>query len=100
MPTKQNVILVDLAPAPGVRGAAKVSVDQLQEKSAEAIDKAMGTIRAMADKVRESIQKIELAKRPSTMTVEFGISLTAEGSAVVVKMAGEAHVNVTLTWNS
>src|SRR5512137_150208 len=99
MSDKQDVILVDFAPAPGVRGVAKISMEQLQQKSAQAIDKAMGIMRAMADKGMEAVQKIELARRPSTMALEFGLKLTAEGGALLAKAGVEAHVTVTLTWN-
>ena len=98
MPDEQDVILVDLAPIMGVRGVAKVSVDQLQEKSAEAIDKAMGTIRAMAVKVMDSVKQLKVSERPTTVEVSFGIKLTAEGDALVARVGGEAYVNVTLTW--
>jgi hypothetical protein len=100
MPDKQEVILVDFGPASGVRGVAKVPVDQLQEKSAEAIDKAMVTIRGMADKVTESIKKIKVSKRPTTVEVAFGLKLTAEGGALVAKVGGETFITVTLTWES
>jgi hypothetical protein len=98
MSDKQDIILVDFSPASGVRGVAKVPVDQLQEKSAEAIDKAMGTIRGMADKVMESIKKIKVSERPTKVEVAFGLKLTAEGDALVAKVGAETAVTVTLTW--
>ena len=61
MSDKKDIILVDFSPASGVRGVAKVPVDQLQEKSAEAIDKAMGTMRAMAAKVMDSVKQIKVS---------------------------------------
>jgi hypothetical protein len=98
MSNGQDIILVDFGPASGVRGVAMVSVDQLQEKSAEAIDKAMGTIRGMAAKVMASVNQIKVAERPTSVEVTFGIKLTAAGDALVAKVGAEASVTVTLTW--
>ncbi len=98
MSDKQEIILVEFGPASGVRGVAKVPVDQLQEKSAEAIDRAMGTIRAMAAKVMDSVKQIKVSERPTKVEVQFGIKLTAEGDALVAKVGAEAAVCVTLAW--
>ena len=98
MSGEQEMILVDFGSASGVRGVAKLSVDQLREKSAEAIENAMGTVRGMAAKMMESVEKIKLSERPTKVEVAFGIKLTAEGTALVAKVGGEAAVTVTLTW--
>jgi len=98
MSDEQDVILVDLGPEPGVRGVATVSVEKMREKSAEAIEKAMGTIRGMAARVMDSIKKIKVSERPTKVEVEFGIKMTAEGNALVAKVGAETAVNVTLTW--
>lgn len=102
MPTTQiedddEVILVDLQPAAGVR---QVSLDakDLAEKSREAMDKAMKTVRGMAKKTMKTIKEIPISERPSSISVSFGLKLYAEGSAVVSKAGMEATLNVTMTW--
>jgi hypothetical protein len=95
---EQDVILVDLAPTPGVRGVAVFSVSDLREKSAKAIENAMGTIRGMAAKVLDSIKKIKVSERPTKVEVSFGIKMTAEGEAMIAKVGAETAMTVTLTW--
>jgi hypothetical protein len=96
--TANDIILVDLGPASGVRGVASFSPESMAEKSAEAIDKAMGTIRAMAAKINATMQKITISERPDKVSVEFGIKMTADADALVAKMGTEAAITVTLSW--
>ncbi len=98
MPDEQDIILVDLGPTAGVRGVARISTADLAEKSAELVDKAMGTIRGMSKKVVETVQSIKISERPSTVEVEFGIKLDAEAGALLAKASAETSINVTLTW--
>jgi hypothetical protein len=98
MSEEQDVILVDLAPTPGVQGVAAFSVGDLREKSAQAIENAMGAIHGMATKVMASIKKIKVSERPTKVEVAFGIKMTAEGDALVAKVGAETAITVTLTW--
>ncbi|MGE7386752.1 CU044_2847 family protein [Streptomyces sp. NPDC004126] len=41
-----------------------------------------------------------LAHRPDEITLEFGVSLSAEADIVVASTATQANFAVTLTWNS
>jgi hypothetical protein len=96
--TNNDIILVDLGPASGVRGVASFSPESMVEKSAEAIDAAMSTVRAMAAKVTTTMQNIEISERPNKVAVEFGIKMTAEGNAMVAKAGVEGAIKVTLSW--
>lgn len=102
MPTMQvqddeDVILVEFAPEPGVRSASLRPVD-IAEKSNEAIDHALQTMRSMAKKSMKAIREIPVTERPSTISISFGLKLSAEGGAVVAKAGVEAAINVTMTW--
>ena len=72
------------------------SPEVLAEKSSEALDSAMRTIRGMAERVTTSIQ--ELAARPSEVEVEFGLKLGTEGNAFLAKAGAEAQLTVKLKW--
>jgi hypothetical protein len=93
-----EIILVDLQPVPGIR---TVSADpkNIAEKSKEAIDHAMKSMRGMAKRTVKSIKEIPVSERPHTVSVSFGLKLTAEGGALVAKAGVEAAINVTMTWN-
>ncbi|MFJ8045894.1 CU044_2847 family protein [Kitasatospora sp. NPDC096147] len=41
-----------------------------------------------------------LVHRPDEITLEFGVSLSAEAGVVIASTATEANFSVTLTWNS
>jgi hypothetical protein len=93
----EGVILVDLAPASGVRSVS-LSPKDVIEKSQEAMEHAMKTVRRMAKKTMKTIQAIPVSERPTTFEVQFGIKLNAEGNALVTKAGGEATMNITMTW--
>jgi hypothetical protein len=92
-----EIILVEMTPMPGVR---TVSVDpkDIAEKSKEAIDHAMKSMRGMAKKTVKAIKEIPVTERPHTVSVAFGLKLTAEGNTLVAKAGVEAAINVTMTW--
>ena len=92
------VVLVDFD-ADGTEAVAKgvLSVPgDLMEKSQQAIDRAMGTIRGMAARVMDSLK--EVSDPPNKVEVSFGIKLDAEAGAMVARAGTEASINVTLTW--
>lgn len=91
-------ILVDFAPAPGVRGVARISPEELVEKSKVAVDVAMSTMQSMANKAVTAIKKIKVSERPDKVELEFGIKLDAEAGALVAKAGAEAAIKVTMTW--
>ena len=94
----EEVILVELTPVAGVRSVSVSTTDML-EKSKEAIDHAMKSMQGMAKKTVRAIKKIPISERPHTVEVSFGLKLTAEGNAVVVKGGMEAAINIKMTWN-
>ena len=65
------------------------------------IGTATHSLEAALDSVAPAAQSI-LAKlrqaRSNEITVEFGLLLTAEAGAAIVKTAGECHLKVTLRW--
>ena len=91
-----TVILVELAPRPGVQQVARLQPAELARRSAEALDKAWDTIRAMSDRAGALIE--DLAGDPDEVQLEYGIKLDVEGNAVIAKAGAEAAISVSLTW--
>jgi len=98
---------------PGLAAAPKILIDfpsdgglievtskpeALAERSASAIDAAMDTIHDFADRVQYTING--LLVRPKEVDVEFGIKLDAEVGALIAKTRMEAHIVVTLRWDT
>jgi hypothetical protein len=73
------------------------SREGLEEKSQQAIDKAMTVIQNTAQKVNSAIKAID--GRPDHVEVEFGIKFDAEVGVILAKASMEASLNVTLTWD-
>jgi len=72
--------------------------------SAEAADKAakdaynqvLGTIRACANGVIETLQGLDAA--PNSASIDFAIKIDAEAGAMVAKSVGDAQFKVSLSW--
>ena len=96
-PTSEpTVILVELAPRPGVQQVALPQPAELAQRSAEALDKAWATIRAMAERTGTLID--DLAGNPDEVQLEYGIKLDVEGNAMIAKAGAEAAISVSVTW--
>jgi hypothetical protein len=99
-----TTILVEFEPIrqTGVREAAirgpREIQEKLAEKSARALDSAMGTIQSMAHRVTETVREIKVTERPDKVSVEFGLKLDAEAGAYIAKASTEAGFKVTLSW--
>ena len=89
-------ILFEFSILPGGEEVSRPSVDDLSQRSAEALNQAMGTIKTMARRTLETIDT--LANKPTEVEVEFGIKLTVEAGAVISKAGGEGNITVKLKW--
>ena len=90
------VILVELAPRPGVQQVALPQPAELAQRSAQALDKAWDTIRAMAERTSTLID--DLAGNPDEVQLEYGLKLDVEGNAMIAKAGAEAAISVSVTW--
>ena len=89
-------VLVELTPAPG---ACDVGIiEDIEEKSAEALNCAMNTIHYMATYIVATMNSVSESSRPSKVEATFGLKLTSEGNALITKTGLEANINVNLIW--
>ena len=94
-------ILIEVTPQPGMREVSlrKLGSEQLQEmaeKSTQAVNGAMNAIHNMAQRVIATMDT--LSNKPSQVEVEFGIKLDLESGALIAKAGGEANLKVKMTW--
>lgn len=92
---EEHAVLIEFVQPPGVQQVA-LTPSQVAEKSAQALDSAMSTIRQMAGRVCATVAG--MAERPAGVHVAFGLKFDAEAGAFIAKTGMEASVNVTLTW--
>jgi hypothetical protein len=98
---KDTEILVEFTTGEGLRLVGLFSrkkEPELAEKSNKAVNKAMDTIKNMAQRVHSTVQTIE--NRPSNVEVEFGLKFDAEVGVIVAKVTAEASMTVGLSWEN
>lgn len=71
--------------------------DNVVKKSKEDIDEAIEMAKEVAGSAAQQLQDMDFT--PDVVTIEIGVKFRAEASAVVSKIAAEANMKVTLTWN-
>jgi hypothetical protein len=71
-------------------------VEGLAARSAEALEGAMGTISAVAEKVQATFA--DLPGRPDQAEIEFALTFKGEAGALIAKTSAEAGLKVKLTW--
>lgn len=90
-------ILVEFAYQPGLQETS-LPAAELTERSARALDSAMGTIHQMARRVVSTVNALHSAERPARVEVKFNLKLDAEVGAIVAQARTEAGFAVKLAW--
>ncbi|MGW3353755.1 CU044_2847 family protein [Nonomuraea rubra] len=80
----------DIAPA----GRAREVVGRLPEAFETGLERAHAFMGAVIKRMRDH------ADKPDTVTVEFGLKLTATTGLVIAESSGEAHMTVTAEWRT
>lgn len=91
-PESAGVLIEVDAHGGGMQPAGRV--DDAIVKSQASLEKALATLRPTARALRAAVADIA----PDEVSVELGIKLTSEATAIVVKGTGEANFVVRLTW--
>ncbi len=83
-----------------VTGTEQTSVlDKAQEAVADAFDRAQSAIVAVAESTVSTIGQLgRCSVRPDEMQVTFGLKFSAQGNVIVAGAAGEATLEVALTY--
>jgi Trypsin-co-occurring domain 1 len=90
-------IRVEFAHGPGAHQVALTGPVAL-ERSAQALNDAMGIIRRMTDRIQQTV--VSMPRRPSETEVSFGIKFDAEAGAIIAKAGVEAAINVLFRWDA
>jgi hypothetical protein len=84
-----------------VEGAAAAGGPVKAGRVSGAVEEATSTLQAALVSVKDTSRAVLEQLReagPVGIEVQFGVELTAEAGAVIVKAAGGCHLTVTLTW--
>lgn len=92
---EDNIVLFEIGSGGTMRGT-NLNPTELAAKSAQALEKAMGTIQALASRTTDTVSK--LPKKPQEFELEFGIKISAEAGALVSKAGGEGNLRVRMVW--
>ncbi|EKV03851.1 hypothetical protein Lepto7375DRAFT_6169 [Leptolyngbya sp. PCC 7375] len=91
-------ILIDFKSRGGIVETRLPRIEELIQKSANALRKAMSMIRYMAEYTVDTINSIEENNRPQKIEIEFGIDFDAEADAIIAKTGVQSSIKVKLTW--
>ena len=91
-------LLVETTPVAGTEQTS--ALDKAQEAVAEAFDRAQSAIVAVAVSTvaQRSASWGKRSVHPDEMEVKFGLKFSAQGNVIVAGAAGEATLEVTLTY--
>ncbi|WP_405653425.1 CU044_2847 family protein [Streptomyces sp. RK9] len=78
-------------------GARLVSRGEGPALAARTFEASLGPVRTAAESALRVFRDGELA--PDSVEIEFGVRMTAEAGAVIVKGSGEGHLLVRLSWS-
>ncbi|MCF3180884.1 hypothetical protein IPZ70_13220 [Streptomyces polychromogenes] len=107
-----DVRTVEVPLGDGTDGVLRVQIREVDESLARvgrggggAVARASRTFGDMVDAVRPVADSFVsrlggMVHRPDEITLEFGVSLSAEADVVIASTATEANFSVTLTWNA
>lgn len=98
-PDKNEPILIELVEVPGEEEVSLSSVN-VAEKSVEALDNAMQTIKYIAQHAVAMVDELEVPNRPTQVEMEFGVKLDVEANAWIAKARGEGNILIRLTWGN
>ncbi len=73
-----------------------VQATGLGEKIVKKAVNLLEVIRPITESIQKSVDG--LPSKPDSTTVEFGLSITAEGNIFVARASGEASINITFSW--
>jgi hypothetical protein len=92
-----TIILVDFPDQHGlVQASLESNIDDWVEKSKIALDKAMDTIAAMAQRAAQLHNRIPAEFTEAEIT--FGVKLDYEAGALLTKAGAEGSISIKLTW--
>src|SRR5262245_31670769 len=90
-------LLVETSPVAGTEQTS--TLDKAQTAVAEGFDRAQSAIVAVAESTVNTIgQLAKRSVRPDEVQVAFGLKFSAQGNVIVAGAAGEATLEVTLTY--
>jgi NTP-dependent ternary system trypsin peptidase co-occuring protein len=82
----------------GVQGALEGTEEGRTEDALEKLREIGGSIAEVCQSVHEAVAAGIDATKPNEFTLEFGVKIAGEGSAIISKVSGEAALKVTATW--
>src|ERR1700677_1650773 len=91
-------LLVETSPVAGTEQTS-VKLDKAQEAVTDAFHRAQSAIVAVAESTVSTIGSLaQRSVHPDEMEVRFGLKFSAQGNVIVAGAAGEATLEVTLTY--
>jgi hypothetical protein len=88
----------DRAPVPGRTAIVEAGAEDTAERAVETAEALTESIRGFCTRVVGSFDELAEAAKPARASIEFGLSVSAEGNVYVVKGSAEANIKITAEW--
>ena len=90
------------APDAGVAGhhnlAEGVSTRSISDRTTRSFESTLGGLQRVANSLHGVLNN--LASKPSSVTVEFGVKFTASSGVIIASGSGEANLKVGMAWTT
>jgi Trypsin-co-occurring domain 1 len=101
MPIRVDDVDLLIEATPVVGSEPTSSLDRAQENVAEAFDRAQSAIVAVAGSTVDVIRRMGARSvEPDQVEVKFGLKFSVQGNVILAAAAGEASLEVTLTYHA
>jgi hypothetical protein len=88
----------DRAPLPGQSDILEAGTEEVAERAVATATALTDAVKGLCGEVVDGFMSLGTAVRPDKATVEFGLTVSAEGNVFVVKGSGQASVVITAEW--
>lgn len=84
----------------GAQGTMEGDMEGRTEDAIKKLKEIGGSIAEVCQSVQEAVASGMSKTKPDEFTLEFGVKIAGEGSAIISKVSGEAALKVTATWRA
>ena len=90
-------IQIEIEDAKGLKPVARGAGRRVKEAT-ETFEQALGGVKGVAKSLHAQLSGMDI--KPDSVSVEFGIKLSASAGVIVASGGGEANFKIAMTWNA
>lgn len=91
-----DVVMVEIREAPDEGVVPAGAAGRVTARAARSLEGMLRTVRPVAERFVDTFR--QMPRAPDEISVQFGLSLSADADVIISSAAAEANFSVTLTW--